>query len=138
MGSGKALEGEEMILVIGGAFQGKKDYAKEAFSLADEDFTDGACCSEEELYQAKAVVHFHEYVRRCLQEGRELTGLADSLVKQNPDIIILANELGSGVVPVDAFDRSWRETTGRLCCELAKRANEVHRVVCGIGTVIKG
>ena len=65
-------------------------------------------------------------------------GLADSLVKQNPDIIILANELGSGVVPVDAFDRSWRETTGRLCCELAKRADEVHRVVCGIGTVIKG
>ena len=68
-----------MILVIGGAFQGKKDYAKEAFSLADEDFTDGACCSEEELYQAKAVVHLHEYVRRCLQEGRELTGLADRI-----------------------------------------------------------
>ena len=41
------------------------------------------------------------------RQGRELTGLADSLVKQNPDIIILANELGSGVVPVDAFDRSW-------------------------------
>ena len=127
-----------MILVVGGVFQGKKEYAKKMFSLTDADFVDGVVCGSEELYQAKAVTHFHEYVRRCLQEGRELTGLADSLVKQNPDIIILANELGSGVVPVDAFDRSWRETTGRLCCELAKRADEVHRVVCGIGTVIKG
>ena len=127
-----------MILVVGGAFQGKKEYAKKMFALTDADFVDGVVCGSEELYQAKAVVHFHEYVRRCLQEGRELTGLADSLVKQNPDIIILANELGSGVVPVDAFDRSWRETAGRLCCELAKRADEVHRVVCGIGTVING
>ena len=127
-----------MKLIIGGAFQGKLAYASAAAEIAPEEFADGAVCGFEVLDTCRGMNHFHEYVRRCLQEGRELTGLADSLVKQNPDIIILANELGSGVVPVDAFDRSWRETTGRLCCELAKRADEVHRVVCGIGTVIKG
>ena len=31
-----------MILVIGGAFQGKKDYVKKQFALAEEDFADGA------------------------------------------------------------------------------------------------
>ena len=127
-----------MKLIIGGAFQGKLAYASAAAEIAPEEFADGAVCGFEVLDTCRGMNHFHEYVRRCLQEGRELPGLADSLVKQNPDIIILANELGSGVVPVDAFDRSWRETTGRLCCELAKRADEVHRVVCGIGTVIKG
>ncbi|MCI9019059.1 MAG: cobinamide kinase, partial [Lachnospiraceae bacterium] len=53
------------------------------------------------------------------------------------EAVIVVNELGSGVVPIDAFDRNYRETTGRICCELAKKAREVHRVVCGIGMVIK-
>ena len=127
-----------MILIIGGAFQGKKAYAMEKFSLKEEDFTDGACCSEEELYQAKALNHFHEYVRRFLEEGKDTAGLPERILEKNPDLILISNELGSGVVPVDAFDRNWRETTGRLCCSLASGAEEVHRVVCGIGTVIKG
>lgn len=130
-----------MILVIGGAFQGKKEYVKKQFSLTDQQFADGAACSEEELYQRKAVAHFHEYVRRSLKEGcgaDELQALTERLRRENPDVIIICNELGSGVVPVDAFDRNWRETTGRLCCRLAAEASEVHRVVCGIGTVIKG
>ena len=31
-----------MILVIGGAFQGKKEYVKKQFALAEEDFADAA------------------------------------------------------------------------------------------------
>lgn len=130
-----------MILVIGGAFQGKKEYVKKQFSLTDQDFADGNLCSEEELYQAKAVLHFHEYVRRSLQTGHsteELNTFAERLCRKNSRLIVVCNELGSGVVPVEAFDRNWRETTGRLCCRLAAAAEEVHRVNCGIGTVIKG
>lgn len=126
-----------MILIIGGAFQGKKAYAEKTFSLKEEDFTDGACCTEEELYQAKAVLHFHEFVRRNLKEGRDIGGMAERILQKNPSVILLCNELGSGVVPVEAFDREWREATGRLCCRLAAEAEEVHRVVCGIGMVIK-
>ena len=105
-----------MILIIGGAFQGKKAYAEKTFSLKEEDFTDGACCTEEELYQAKAVLHFHEFVRRNLKEGRDIGGMAERILQKNPSVILLCNELGSGVVPVEAFDREWREATGRLCC----------------------
>lgn len=126
-----------MILIIGGAFQGKKAYAEKTFSLKEEDFTDGACCTEEELYQAKAVLHFHEFVRRNLKEGRDIGEMAERILQKNPSVILLCNELGSGVVPVEAFDREWREATGRLCCRLAAEAEEVHRVVCGIGMVIK-
>lgn len=126
-----------MILIVGGAFQGKRAYARRVFSLKEEDFTDGAFCSEEELYRAKAVDHFHLFVRRRLEEGGSTAGLAERLFEKNPEVVILSNELGSGVVPVEAFDRDWREATGRLCCDLAARAEEVHRVVCGLGTVIK-
>ena len=126
-----------MILIIGGAFQGKKEYAKKTFGLKEEEFVDGACCGEEELCQAKAVFHLHEFVRRNLKEGRDIGGMAERILQKNPSVILLCNELGSGVVPVDAFDREWREATGRLCCRLAAEAEEVHRVVCGIGMVIK-
>ena len=60
-----------------------------------------------------------------------------SRIFRNPDILVITNELGSGVIPADPFDRQWREASGRAACDLAKYAAEVHRVVCGIGTVIK-
>ncbi|MCI8375413.1 MAG: adenosylcobinamide kinase [Lachnospiraceae bacterium] len=126
-----------MVLVTGGAFQGKKAYAMETFSLEEAVTADGASCFWDDIYRAQAILHFHEYIRRCLEAGREVDTLADRLFRRNPEAVIVVNELGSGVVPVEAFDRHYRETTGRICCELAKRASEVHRVVCGIGTVIK-
>lgn len=126
-----------MILVTGGAFQGKKTYATETFSLKEEDFADGKNCRWDAIYKAKGIFHFHEYIRRCLEAGRDVSTLAEEIFRQNSGIVIVVNELGSGVVPVDAFDREYRETVGRICCALAKKAEEVHRVVCGIGMVIK-
>ena len=64
-------------------------------------------------------------------------GTAEELLEKNPDICVVTNELGYGVVPADAFDRKYREATGRICEKLAAGSDEVHRVICGIGTVIK-
>ena len=63
--------------------------------------------------------------------------LAQKLIDGNPDIIIVSQEVGYGVVPVDAFDRKYREAVGRVCTKLAAYSRKVTRVVCGIGTVIK-
>ena len=51
---------------------------------------------------------------------------------------IVCNEVGGGVVPMDAQERAWRECTGRLCCDIAAQADRVYRVYCGIATCIKG
>lgn len=59
------------------------------------------------------------------------------LSAQNPDIIIVSNELGCGVVPMDKKDRLWREAVGRICTCIAAEADEVVRVVCGVGVRIK-
>lgn len=126
-----------MRLIVGGAFQGKKAYVQQTFSLEEQDFADGRWCDWEDIYSARAILHFHEYIRRCLEAGRSTADLAGQLAGRNPDVLIVANELGSGVVPIDAFDREYRETAGRVCCALAREAKEVHRVVCGIGMVIK-
>lgn len=124
-----------MILVTGGCFQGKTEYACETFGIGRDEAVDGSGCSLEQIYSAKLLYHFHEYIRRLMEAEQEFS--LEELKEKNPDMILVTNELGYGVVPIDRFDRAYREMTGRICCQVAKEAKEVHRVVCGIGTVIK-
>lgn len=124
-----------MILVVGGCFQGKTAYACETFGIKTEDMVDGSICPLESIYDARLLYHFHEYIRRLMENGTDLS--LEELEARNPQLILVTNELGYGVVPVEQFDRAYREKTGRICCQIAKKATEVHRVVCGIGTVIK-
>ena len=51
--------------------------------------------------------------------------------------MIISDEIGNGIVPVDAFERDYRERTGRMLITLASQADEVVRVICGIGQKIK-
>ena len=52
--------------------------------------------------------------------------------------IVIMNEIGSGIIPLDKSEREWREISGRAGCIIADKAIEVVRVCCGIATVIKG
>lgn len=129
-----------MKLITGGAYQGKLAYALAETGLSAEHAADGGTCTKEEMFHSPVVDHFHLFIKRMLKEGmspEDLAALAGDLLRDNPDAVIITDELGCGLVPVDAFDRSYREVTGRICCLLAREAEEVHRVICGIGTVIK-
>lgn len=149
-----------MKLVIGGAYQGKLQYAMETYHVR-ENWIDGRSCGFGEIMDCAGIYHFHEYVRRLLlmsagmdehtEHGaggwftsEKLTELekqaelfVDELYRNNPDILVVSNELGYGVVPMEKFDRSYRETVGRVCTCIAAKADEVTRVVCGIGMRIK-
>lgn len=128
-----------MKMIIGGAFQGKYQYAQKNFEI--EKWIDGETCQAEEIFDCQGVNHFHEYIRRQMQKGNgwenKLDSLAEEIIKKNPDILIVSDEVGYGVVPMDQFQREYRERVGRICTELATFSTQVHRVVCGVGTVIK-
>ena len=51
--------------------------------------------------------------------------------------MIVMDEVGAGVVPVERSDREYREAIGLAGQHLAREAEEVYRVVCGIGMRIK-
>ena len=61
-----------MILVTGGCFQGKTDYACETFHIAKEEAADGMDCPMEAIYETKLLYHFHEYIKRCMEANQEL------------------------------------------------------------------
>lgn len=122
-------------MIIGGAFQGKLAYGKEHFQGVE--YVDGGACTLQELLDAKGIYRFHEFIKRQLKLGEDVSTLADRLWEQNEHTIIISDEVGYGIVPMDTFDRAYRETVGRVCTKLASHSKEVHRVVCGVGTVIK-
>lgn len=141
-----------MKLITGGAFQGKLAFAQKQYHCTDG-WLDGADCPLPQVQwenggdvklpgPCKGIYHFHEYIRRmleqgCLQDGTQAASFAESLYRENPELIIVTSELGCGIVPMDPFDRAFRETSGRICTCLAAKSEEVVRVICGIGTRIK-
>jgi len=116
-----------MILITGGAWQGKKTFAD---ALARQEIEAGKS-------ETQVVADLHETIAETMREGKDPYALVAELTEKNPDLIITVNELGCGIVPVDAFDREWRETTGRISCLLAGKAERVYRVNCGIAMEIK-
>lgn len=122
-------------IITGGAYQGKLAYARRLYPGMT--WTDGKSCRLDEIGICSAVYAFHEFVKRWLEAGRSSAELTDFLLEETKERIIVCDEIGCGLVPVDAFEREYREETGRIMTALAERAERVDRVVCGIGTRIR-
>lgn len=127
-----------MILVIGGYAQGKLDYVLSKVHLPKEQVWDGVL-PEPGMACGKPVVinHFHLWVRNRICENGCPEEEIWSFLDYFEDSIIICDEIGNGIVPVDPLEREYRERTGRILIQLAKRAKEVERVLCGMGQRIK-
>ena len=73
------MEISYMILIVGGTFQGKKAFAEKLLNEKREDFTDGTSCAFSDIYHAKVLFHFHEYIRRMLEQEMSVQDLAEQL-----------------------------------------------------------
>lgn len=113
-----------MKLVIGGYCQGKLEFAKNNLGVSEYD--NGCFGNTDCIYNLTDMVMNPGF-------DEEL----EAYMENHPDCIIICNEVGGGIVPVDPEQRKFREKTGQVCCMLAKRADSVYRVFCGIGQKIK-
>lgn len=130
-----------MIFIIGGRNQGKLDYVMSLKQFTDKDIADCHNCSEDDVVRKCVIYNFDLLIKRLLKKYDNPDVVKETvreIIDSNPEAIIISNEIGYGVVPTDSFDRTYRELTGRISCDIAKRAVQVHRVICGIGTIIKG
>ena len=107
-----------MIFVTGPLYAGKKTWIREQLGLTEAEF---AACAVWD-------------VQNLVPTGK-LEELADELAMRR---IVIATEVGCGVVPTDPVERESREAAGRLSCLLAERAETVVRVCCGLPQLLKG
>lgn len=132
-----------MILITGGAYQGKLEYAIREYGVTEADVFD---CREENKdallpsldFNKKVFTHVEGFVLACLKAGIE----AQAYLEMNRDAlagkILIADDVTQGVVPIDETERAFREEAGRCLTMLGSRADRVVRVFCGIPQVIKG
>lgn len=128
-----------MELYIGGLHQGKLSYVltKKKLDYDNQKICNGENCSVEETFSKPILNHFHVLIRRLLVDNQDISLFLTELLQRNPDIYIICNEVGYGLVPLEKEEREYREVVGRSCCELAACAKSVERIICGIGVKIK-
>lgn len=126
-----------MEFYLGGRGQGKLQYVLRKKQLEAGAVADGAVCDQLQLQQAAVINHFHLYLRRLLLENEDVEVCLRELLAANAAVVIIMDEVGCGIVPMEAFERQYRDVVGRVSCELARRASHVERIVCGIGQVLK-
>lgn len=104
-------------LYIGGAHQKKEEVARQIHGEAALFYSD-----------------LHVRIKECLVAGIEPMSLLPQLMGK----VVTCDEIGCGIVPLSKEDDTWRESVGRVCCELAAKADLVVRVSMGIPQVIQG
>lgn len=135
-----------MKLVVGGAHQGKTEYAVKQLGIDSRHILQAGEAKNleavlEALHTNKAAVQcvseFHLLVRYAVEHALDIHALVEQMLSAHPDIVVLMDEVGCGIIPMEKEERIYREQVGRAGCLLARQACQVIRVVCGIGTVIK-
>ena len=120
-----------MILIIGGAYQGKLDFAKNRFGLAQQEVY---TCGDGQI----------DFSKRCIYKIEEFTldhsdpiGFFKANREQWKDSVLICQDIFCGVVPMGSENRLWRQNTGRLCQYLAEEADQVIRIFCGLEQRLK-
>lgn len=126
-----------MKLIIGGYAQGKLSYVMNQYVMQDCYVMEGILEMPSVLHENVIVNHFHKWVRSCMENDMNPEQIIEKFMEQNPDCIIISDEVGNGIVPMEPFEREYRERVGRILIMLAKQADSVERVICGIGQRIK-
>ena len=124
-----------MTLIIGGAYQGKLEFAREAFSLGEDDvFT---CSGTEIDFSRPCINALEEFTLACVRQGIDPVEYLQSHRAQWENAVFICQDLFCGVVPVDTELRSWRHTTGLVCQYLSREAARVSRIFCGLEQRLK-
>lgn len=108
-----------MDFIIGGKSQGKYAYAISHYR------------------ENQIVSSYEEVIKAQLMDGKNPLEEVKAFVEKNPDAVILMREVGGGIVPMDPFERTYREVVGQCGCYLAKQAKKVIRMHAKIPMVLK-
>lgn len=127
-----------MKLVIGGYAQGKLNYVLQKYDVEISGIWDGAIPENIKEQRGTVVInHFQNWVKQRILEGGCPEEEVTDFLEKYRNCVIISDEVGNGIIPIKASEREYRERTGRILVELAKKAEEVERVICGIGQKIK-
>ncbi len=129
-----------MELYIGGFSQGKLNFVKSVYpnyKVFDQNDFEKILSLKNEKFIWN---NFHLTIKNLLNSKIQSSKIENDLSKiilNNPKIIIISCEIGSGIIPLEKDERFYREFTGRLLCQIAKKSRKVVRIICGLTQRLK-
>lgn len=127
-----------MILILGGRAQGQLDYALKKTDGSAK-VIDGMQDISLEVFPEGLYIlnNVNEFVYKMLKQGHDFEAPLQAFLDSHADAVIISDEVGNGIVPMDSFERGYREIIGRMQIALAAKADRVVRVVCGTEQILK-
>ena len=126
-----------MNLIIGGAFQGKLDYARTAYSLKDSDIYQ---CDENRAeidFSKPCINHLEEFLLACVRQDVDALAYLKAHWEDWRQSTFICMDVSSGVVPLGKEMRLWRNVCGQVCQYLSREAGSVTRIFCGLEQKLK-
>lgn len=129
-----------MHIIFGGAFNGKRQYAKERLAGMDGSWHEG---SLPETGEANAVIAgLEHWVKKQLDQGSTeeqiMSQVKKTVSQKKRDQIWILTDMNRGIVPADALERELRDVIGRIYQYLFAQAEHISRIWYGIPQTIKG
>lgn len=125
-----------MHVIFGGAFNGKRAYVEQRIQGRTVQWLDAEVDAYVLLPNIEVIVVFG--VENLLEpKGKELLEKMKKWDKQ-AEVLVIATEIGRGIVPMDASMRKLRDDVGRFYQQLFTKADSVTRIWYGISQTIKG
>lgn len=124
-----------MNFIIGGAYQGKREFAKSAFSLDEAQIY--TCKGAEIDFSFPCIDCIEEFTLACVREGIDPIAYFRENQPQWQGSVLICQDIFCGVVPMEAELRRWRNVTGQLCQYLTGQADRVSRIFCGLEQRLK-
>ena len=125
-----------MIFVIVGYAQGKMAFVKETWKVEEENIFHGTV-PEKQGQELTVMNDFNQWVRTIWNREEHPKDVVEAWLKNHPKGIIISDEIGNGIVPMEKEERLFRDFMGNVQIMIAKQSEEVYRVICGIGQKIK-
>ena len=124
-----------MILIIGGAYQGKLTFAKKELNLKDSDIY--TCKSREIDFSFPCIRSLEAFTLECARADVDAVDYLKANKGKWQNAIFICRDISCGVVPLDAELRKWRNLNGRVCSYLSGEADRVSRIFCGLEERLK-
>jgi adenosyl cobinamide kinase/adenosyl cobinamide phosphate guanylyltransferase len=114
------MEEIDVVLIFGGAYQGKSAYAAERFGVNEA-----------------VICKIDKWILELVQKDADVEAAVQNFIGENPEAVVICDDISCGVVPLDPVMRKWREAVGKALAALSRNSSEVIRMFCGIPTKLK-
>ena len=127
-----------MYFIFGGMAQGKLKFAVDKYKQGSEIYD----LKKNSIFDVtsenhETIINLQDGVAELLKAGLNPKDYLEKNIDKFNNKVIIGNEIGCGIVSMDAFEREWRDETGRVYQFISANAQIVDRVWAGLGMNLK-